>query len=835
MANNNNAKIRIPLRRATTTEWENSDIILALGELGYEIDTGKFKVGDGGSDWANLPYVYTEGQTSLGGLGDVTINSVSDGQILSYDSANNIWKNTALTIPQSAIDDFYDYILFADNTFTGANEFSVLLPSGTVSTLGSSTQKWDSFYASNAYIDTLNVNTFSVDLESLSDVAITNVEDGQFLQYDETAGAWKNVTSEGVSVTFASISGNATDNLSLSAALDSKQNILSVVSPLSLTNNVLSLTGDFAVTNEDNTYSGVNTFNNYIYTSNILPSVASNKNIGASANKYNQIYTVKLNADNLVPGTVVSGTIGNIKTEGHIIPATTSENIDLGSSSYKYRNVYAKTFYTEQILPIPNTSVLNIGSSTSKITNLYATNIYADNVGASLSSLQDVQVSGVLDGEVLYWNAPGQYWSAKTISGGGNIDTSNFAKISTDNTYAVGVKNYFNGDLATGQTGNTAPNIGSTDNPFNIGYFQSLNAGAIYINNNLVATQSYVSNNYVKSTDIPTVGSGILTIQKNGSSAGTFSANASSNKTINITVPTKTSDLTNDSGFVTNSGIPSKTSQLTNDSGFITSSSIPTKTSQLTNNSGFITSSSVPTKTSQLTNDNGFITSSSVGTANLTIQKNGSSIDTFSANATANKTINITVPTKTSDLTNNSGFITSSSLSNYVPKSASHITIQANQDLVLTAGDDFRINTVGGNTARVAVSAGLGGGNIASKTGAFINGNPIAIYVSSDARLKRDIIDTKSCLEKINNLHIVDYNYKTDGKDYEQRTGVIAQEVIKDYPYAVYINSDEYFSVDYSNFVPYLIKAFQELTEKVEKQQKEIDTLNTLLKSVLNK
>lgn len=57
------------------------------------------------------------------------------------------------------------------------------------------------------------------------------------------------------------------------------------------------------------------------------------------------------------------------------------------------------------------------------------------------------------------------------------------------------------------------------------------------------------------------------------------------------------------------SNIPTATSQLTNDNGFITSSSVPTATSQLTNNSGFITSSSVPTATSQLTNDSGFITS----------------------------------------------------------------------------------------------------------------------------------------------------------------------------------------------------------------------------------
>ena len=48
---------------------------------------------------------------------------------------------------------------------------------------------------------------------------------------------------------------------------------------------------------------------------------------------------------------------------------------------------------------------------------------------------------------------------------------------------------------------------------------------------------------------------------------------------VTIAVPTKTSDLTNDSGFITASDIPTiptKTSQLTNDSGFITAADIPT-------------------------------------------------------------------------------------------------------------------------------------------------------------------------------------------------------------------------------------------------------------------
>ena len=49
---------------------------------------------------------------------------------------------------------------------------------------------------------------------------------------------------------------------------------------------------------------------------------------------------------------------------------------------------------------------------------------------------------------------------------------------------------------------------------------------------------------------IPTVNNATLTIQKNGTTVNTFTANASSNVTANIVVPTVTSDLTNDSGFI---------------------------------------------------------------------------------------------------------------------------------------------------------------------------------------------------------------------------------------------------------------------------------------------
>ena len=78
-----------------------------------------------------------------------------------------------------------------------------------------------------------------------------------------------------------------------------------------------------------------------------------------------------------------------------------------------------------------------------------------------------------------------------------------------------------------------------------------------------VATSGSYSDLSDKPT-IPTVNNATLTIQKNGTTVKTFTANASSDVTCNITVPTKTSDLTNDSGFLTSHQSLSNYSTLSN-------------------------------------------------------------------------------------------------------------------------------------------------------------------------------------------------------------------------------------------------------------------------------
>ena len=92
------------------------------------------------------------------------------------------------------------------------------------------------------------------------------------------------------------------------------------------------------------------------------------------------------------------------------------------------------------------------------------------------------------------------------------------------------------------------------------------------------------------------------------------------NKTLTdlgINIPTKVSQLQNDSHFVQQSAIPTKTSQLQNDSGFAYAANLATVATTGSYNN-LTDKPTIPTKTSQLQNDSNFVTSSSLATVATT-------------------------------------------------------------------------------------------------------------------------------------------------------------------------------------------------------------------------
>ena len=209
--------------------------------------------------------------------------------------------------------------------------------------------------------------------------------------------------------------------------------------------------------------------------------------------------------------------------------------------------------------------------------------------------------------------------------------------------------------------------------------------------------------------------------------------------TVNGSIPKRTSQLTNDSGYITehqsladyytkeqtNNLIPTKTSQLANDSGYLTehqsladyytkeqtNNLIPTKTSQLTNDSDYVNGADVdnridhkmPVNVSQLANDAGYIDrddlngsfktingESIVGSGDIAVTAGGSiavdaELSADSTNPVQNKIITgrinelaAAIPTKTSQLDNDSGYLTEhQSLENYYTKEQTDSSINA--------------------------------------------------------------------------------------------------------------------------------------------------------------
>lgn len=109
----------------------------------------------------------------------------------------------------------------------------------------------------------------------------------------------------------------------------------------------------------------------------------------------------------------------------------------------------------------------------------------------------------------------------------------------------------------------------------------------------------------------PTVNDATLTIQKNGTNVSTFTANASSNVTANITVPTTVAELSDASDYVQTSSLEE--------------AATVAKTGSYND---LLDKPTIPT----------------VNNSTITIQKNGTTVDSFTTNASSAKSINIPIP-----------------------------------------------------------------------------------------------------------------------------------------------------------------------------------------------
>lgn len=66
--------VPIQLRKDTAANWTSVNPTLALGEPGFERDTGRIKMGDGSTVWTSLPYASF-------GLRDWVLNFIAAGDV----------------------------------------------------------------------------------------------------------------------------------------------------------------------------------------------------------------------------------------------------------------------------------------------------------------------------------------------------------------------------------------------------------------------------------------------------------------------------------------------------------------------------------------------------------------------------------------------------------------------------------------------------------------------------------------------------------------------------------------------------------------------------------
>jgi autotransporter adhesin len=105
------------------------------------------------------------------------------------------------------------------------------------------------------------------------------------------------------------------------------------------------------------------------------------------------------------------------------------------------------------------------------------------------------------------------------------------------------------------------------------------------------------------------------------------------------------------------------------------------------------------------------------------------------------------------------------------------------------------------------------------------------IVVSSDARLKANIVSLGSTLSR---LLLIDGKSYTMIKDGKQKIGLLAQEIKEVFPELVSEDDNEMLAVNYQGLVPVLINALKEQDEKMNEQNDKISRLENLVEKLIS-
>ena len=102
--------VKIQLKRSTAAAWTAANPTLSSGEIGYETDTAKFKIGNGSTAWTSLGYSNANlGSASLDALSDVTITSAANGDFLRWNGTS--WINDAVNLSTDTVGSYVESLV----------------------------------------------------------------------------------------------------------------------------------------------------------------------------------------------------------------------------------------------------------------------------------------------------------------------------------------------------------------------------------------------------------------------------------------------------------------------------------------------------------------------------------------------------------------------------------------------------------------------------------------------------------------------------------------------------------------------------------------------------
>ena len=111
--------------------------------------------------------------------------------------------------------------------------------------------------------------------------------------------------------------------------------------------------------------------------------------------------------------------------------------------------------------------------------------------------------------------------------------------------------------------------------------------------------------------------------------------------------------------------------------------------------------------------------------------------------------------------------------------------------------------------------------------GVRVDGDVVAYY-ASDQRLKDDIVPISGCLDKINTIDAVEFNWNENQQTYSGHDiGLIAQQIQEIAPEIVTERSNGYLAVKYEKMVAILVGAIQDQQKIIDEMREEIDEIKS--------